>query len=303
MSSYLVGASRTFLLVVSLDTESEMRRWDGTISLKHGTRFWSEMISCWVYKDLNTIFIMKRNDWSTNLNSNAYQQWDDFLLGILRPQHYFQYEKEWMVSWENEGCYWVRKDGTHFFAGYSVNERIKDWYYRTSAVAQQSRQSSWKRWFLLERWRWKSIFIMEVNKDMKAVEVTREGASSTFLLDISIRQEINVCMVPFFPIGWHNLLMCNFVQDWRMKRFVVALEVYIYIRIGQKCTPSNLYICFFITKVILMNQETDDRWHLSREGRYTLFRWIFGHMDWIKSTTRHKRWKLISPHAHLRPQL
>ena len=146
-----------------------------------------------------------------------------------------------------------------------------------------------------------SIFIMEVNKDMKAVEVTREGASSTFLLDISIRQEINVCMVPFFPIGWRNLLMCNFVQDWRMKRFVVALEVYIYIRIGQKCTPSNLYICFFITKVILMNQETDDRWHLSREGRYTLFRWIFGHMDWIKSTTRHKRWKLISPHAHLRP--
>ena len=63
MSLILVGASHTFLLVVSLDTESEMRRWDGTIGLKHGTRFWSEMISCWVYKDRNTNSIMKRNDW------------------------------------------------------------------------------------------------------------------------------------------------------------------------------------------------------------------------------------------------
>ena len=146
-----------------------------------------------------------------------------------------------MVNRENEGCYWVGKDGTHFLAGYSVNERIKDCNQRTSALAQQCRQSSWKRWFLSERW--ESIFIMEVNKEMKAAEVTREGASSTFLLDISIQQKMNVCMVPFFPIGWRSLLMCSFVQGWWMKRFVV-LVVYIYIRIGQKCTPSNLYICF-----------------------------------------------------------
>lgn len=42
---------------------------------------------------------------------------------------------------------------------------------------------------------------MEVNKEMKAAEVTREGASSTFLLDISIQQDINVRMVPFFLLG------------------------------------------------------------------------------------------------------
>lgn len=41
---------------------------------------------------------------------------------------------------------------------------------------------------------------MEVNKEMKSVEVTREGASSNFLLEISIQQDINVRMVPFFPI-------------------------------------------------------------------------------------------------------
>ena len=35
----------------------------------------------------------------------------------------------------------------------------------------------------------------------EVAEVTREGASSTFLLDISIQQKMNVCMVPFFPIG------------------------------------------------------------------------------------------------------
>ena len=35
----------------------------------------------------------------------------------------------------------------------------------------------------------------------EVAEVTREGVSSTFLLGISIQQEMNVCMEPFFPIG------------------------------------------------------------------------------------------------------
>ena len=85
---------------------------------------------------------------------------------------------------------------------------------------------------------------MEVNKEMKGVEVTREGVSSTFLLDISIQQEMSVCMEPFFPY-------------W--------------------LTEPTYTI--FITKVILISRETDDRRHLSREGRYTLFRWLFGYTD------------------------
>ena len=131
----------------------------------------------------------------------------------------------------------------------------------------------------------------------EVAEVTREGASSTFLLDISIQQKMNVCMVPFFLIGWRNLLMCTFVQGWRMKRLVV-FAVYIYIRIGQKCTLSNLYICFHYESYI---DKPRTWWRLSREGRYTLFRWSFGYTDWIKSTTRHKRWKLISPHVNRPP--
>ena len=67
----LGGGFSYFSSGFSLDTESEMRRWDGAISPKHGTRFWSEMIFYWVYKDRNTISIMKRDDWSTNSNSSS----------------------------------------------------------------------------------------------------------------------------------------------------------------------------------------------------------------------------------------
>ena len=147
---------------------------------------------------------MKRNDWSTERMMDVNESW---------------------------------RTVTHFFAGYLANERIKDWYKMPSVVPQQCRHglSSWKRWFLLERW--ESIFIMEVNKEMKSVEVAREGASSTFLLGISIQQEMNVCMEPFFP-------------HW--------------------LTEPTYTI--FITKVILISRETDDRWHLSREWRYIFFR-------------------------------
>ena len=121
-----------------------MRRWDGDISLKHGTRFWSEMNFCWVYWNWNTIFITKRNDWSTNSNtssewryvflfwfflgyrilycqpqsaSHASQQWDDFLLGVSIPKHHFHYESH--IDKPRTWWQWVRKDGTHFFAGHS----------------------------------------------------------------------------------------------------------------------------------------------------------------------------------------
>ena len=88
-------------------------------------------------------FIMKRNDWSTNSNSSAewrymffcwsfgyrilyyqpqsashaFQQWDDFLLGVLRLKHYFHYEI--YIDKPRTWWQWVRKDGTHFFAGHS----------------------------------------------------------------------------------------------------------------------------------------------------------------------------------------
>lgn len=100
----------------------------------------------------------------------------------------------------------------------------------------------------------------------EVTEVTREGASSTFSSGHIKQQEMNVCMEPFFP-------------------YWLTEPIY----------------TIFITKVILISRETDDRWHLSWEWRYTLFRWSFGYTDWIINTTRHKSRKLISPHAHLRP--
>ena len=49
--------------------------------------------------------------------SHASQQWDDFLLGVSRPQHYFYYES--YIDKPRPWWHWVRKDGTHFFAGHS----------------------------------------------------------------------------------------------------------------------------------------------------------------------------------------
>ena len=141
MSSCLVGAFEFFFWLY-LDTESEMRRWDGAISPKHGTRFWSEMIFYWVYKDWNTIFIMKRNDWSTNSNSSSEWRYTFFFwcfLGIPNPilPSAVSLARVPTVRWFLTGCiktetlfslrklywkprpwwHWVRKDGTHFFAG------------------------------------------------------------------------------------------------------------------------------------------------------------------------------------------
>ena len=49
--------------------------------------------------------------------SHASQQWDDFLLGISRPTHHFHYES--YIDKPRPWWHWVRKDGTHFFAGHS----------------------------------------------------------------------------------------------------------------------------------------------------------------------------------------
>ena len=142
MSSYLVWAFEVFFWeLFGYRIRDDEMRWCG-ISLKHGTRFWSEMNFCWVYRNWNTIFIMERNDWSTNSNSHAdglytflfwtfgyrilycraksashaFQQWDDFLLGVLRLKHYFHYES--YIDKPRPWWHWVRKDGTHFFAGH-----------------------------------------------------------------------------------------------------------------------------------------------------------------------------------------
>ena len=126
MSSIIVGASNTFLLgIIWIPNPRRGDEMMPSVWLTHGTRFWSEMISYWVYKDRNTISIMKRNEWSTNSNSSsewrytfffgvlfgyrilycwpqsashAFRQWDDFLLGILRLKHHFHYGKEWLVN-------------------------------------------------------------------------------------------------------------------------------------------------------------------------------------------------------------
>ena len=56
---------------------------------------------------------------------------------------------------------------------------------------------------------------------------------------------------------------------------------------------SRLKYYFHYEKGWLLNRE-NGRATLIQEGRYTLFRWTFLYTDWIKSTTRQKRWKLIS---------
>ena len=90
---------------------------------------------------------MKRNDWSTERMMDVNESW---------------------------------RTVTHFFAGYLANERIKDWYKMPSAVPQQCRHglSSWKRWFLLERW--ESIFIMEVNIERKLPRLHEKELQALF---------------------------------------------------------------------------------------------------------------------------
>ena len=92
---------------------------------------------------------MKRNDWSTERMMDVNESW---------------------------------RTVTHFFAGYLANERIKDWYKMPSAVPQQCRHglSSWKRWFLLERW--ESIFIMEVNIERKLPRLHEKEFQALFFL-------------------------------------------------------------------------------------------------------------------------
>ena len=48
---------------------------------------------------------------------HAFQQWDDFLLGLSRLKHYFHYES--YIDKPRPWWHWVRNDGTHFFAGHS----------------------------------------------------------------------------------------------------------------------------------------------------------------------------------------
>ena len=79
---------------------------------------------------------------------------------------------------------------------------------RTESIMKPENEcgAAWSSWleFLKEL-----ILVKEMRKHFhygsqyrkEVTEVTREGASSTFLLDISIQQEMSVCMEPFFPIG------------------------------------------------------------------------------------------------------
>ena len=92
---------------------------------------------------------MKRNDWSTERMMDVNESW---------------------------------RTVTHFFAGYLANERIKDCYQMPSVVPQQCRHglSSWKRWFLLERW--ESIFIMEVNIERKLPRLHEKEFQALFFL-------------------------------------------------------------------------------------------------------------------------
>ena len=110
--------------------------------------------------------------------------------------------------------------------------------------------------------RWESIFIMEVNKEMKAVgqhekeihplyfwtyPYDKRWTCVWYLSSLSV-DAINIyyfwCAILSKAGGWSGLFL---------------LAVYIYIRIGQN---AHLLICIsvFITKVILISRVPDDTW-------------------------------------------
>ena len=87
---------------------------------KDGTRF-----SSGFYLDVES-YIAERS--LTDIH--AFQQWDDFLLGLSRLKHYFHYES--YIDKPRPWWHWVRKDGAHFFAGHSDT--------RTESVIQPDRK-------------------------------------------------------------------------------------------------------------------------------------------------------------------
>ena len=73
---------------------------------KDGTRF-----SSGFYLDVES-YIAERS----LTDMHAFQQWDDFLLGLSRLKHYFHYES--YIDKPRPWWHWVRNGGTHFFAGH-----------------------------------------------------------------------------------------------------------------------------------------------------------------------------------------
>ena len=130
---------------------------------------------------------MKRNDWSTERMMDVNESW---------------------------------RTVTHFFAGYLANERIKDWYKMPSVVPQQCRHglSSWKRWFLLERW--ESIFIMEVNIERKLPRLHEKELQALFFWTYPYNKRWACAWNLSSPIGWLNLHYESYIDKprnwWQM---------------------------------------------------------------------------------------
>ena len=146
---------------------------------------------------------------------------------------------------------------------------------RTNAVTQQCRQSSWKRWFLSERW--ESIFIMEVNIERKLPRLHEKELQALFFWTYPYNKR-ETCAWYLSCLLADATFWCAILSKadgWSV--FVGVFAVYIYISIGQKCTPSNLYICFQYESHINKPRtwwQTDDTW-VGKDGTH----FFTGHLD------------------------
>ena len=143
---------------------------------------------------------------------------------------------------------------------------------RISVVAQQSRQSSWKRWFLLERWRWKSIFIMEVNIERKLPRLHEKELQALFFWTYPYDKRWTCAWYLSSPLAdatfWCAILSkAGGLSGWLCLQFIYTLEL------GKN---AHLLICIsvFITKVILISREADDTW-VRKDGTH----FFAGHSD------------------------
>ena len=110
---------------------------------KDGTRF-----SSGFYLDVES-YIAERS----LTDMHAFQQWDDFLLGLSRLKHYFHYES--YIDKPRPWWHWVRNDGTHFFAGHldtqtesrvQLDRKGESSFRRTLIVRPNSNNTSKKDW-------------------------------------------------------------------------------------------------------------------------------------------------------------
>ena len=116
--------------------------------------------------------------------------------------------------------------------------------------------SSWKRWFMSERW--ESIFIMEVNKEMKAVGQHEKELHPLYFWTYPYDKRWTCAWYLSSPLAdatfWCAILSkAGGLSGWLCLQFIYTLEL-------DKNAHLLICISVFITKVILISRDPDDTW-------------------------------------------